>query len=166
MARPVATRTAADWRALDESEVDAAVQAEAMRYVGAHLSRAPLVILARWGRVAKVLHPFQEVAVDQQLLGLEQWVAYALVLSFWVVASLAIAGAVVLARRRVLVWPLLAVPLIVLVSVAITFGQTRYRASAEPALVILGAVGLDVVHTRVAGHLRPGRSGKGAVAPV
>jgi hypothetical protein len=40
---------------------------------------------------------------------------------------------------------LLAFPVIVMVSVALTFGQTRYRAPAEVSLVLLGAVGVDML---------------------
>ena len=61
---------------------------------------------------------------------------------------LAVLGVVVLRRRRVPVFPLLAFPITVLISVALTFGQARYRAPAEAALVILAAVAIDAAIER------------------
>ena len=71
---------------------------------------------------------------------------------FYPVAALAIVGAVVLRRRRILVFPLVALPAIVLISVTLTFATNRYRAIAEGALVVLAAVAIDAgirwLHTR------------------
>ena len=132
-----------DWRGLDQSEVDVAERNIAKRYVAAHLSRVPLVVAARLARVAGVLHPLGEMALDHTFYQQEHWVTYSLVGSFYLVAGLAIAGVIILHRRRTLLWPLVAIPLIVACSVAMTFGQIRYRAPAEPALVILAAVAVE-----------------------
>ena len=40
---------------------------------------------------------------------------------------------------------LLVVPAVVLMAVAAIFAQTRYRAPAEPAVVILAAVAIDAI---------------------
>ena len=48
-----------------------------------------------------------------------------------------------LRRRRVPVFPLAALPAIVLISVTLTFATNRYRAIAEGALVVLAAVAID-----------------------
>jgi hypothetical protein len=80
---------------------------------------------------------------------------------FYPIAALAIAGAVVLRRRRVLVFPLAALPAIVLLSVTLTFATNRYRAIAEGALVVLAAVALDAG----AQWLRTRRAGAAAAAP-
>jgi hypothetical protein len=69
--------------------------------------------------------------------------------SWYVLAGLAVAGAVVLRRRHeVPVFPLLVVPAVVLMAVAAIFAQTRYRAPAEPAVVILAAASIDAVLPR------------------
>jgi hypothetical protein len=51
----------------------------------------------------------------------------------------------VLRKRRIPVFPLLAPPAIVFVAVTITFATTRYRASAEGAVCLLAAVGVDAL---------------------
>ena len=64
--------------------------------------------------------------------------------SFYAVAALAVAGGVIVRRRRrVPVFPLLVPPAIVLFAVAISLGSNRYRASAEGVLVVLAAVAID-----------------------
>jgi asparagine N-glycosylation enzyme membrane subunit Stt3 len=56
----------------------------------------------------------------------------------------AIAGVVVLARRRAraALWVLLVPVIIVTLNTVITYGQTRFRAGAEPSLALLAAVGV------------------------
>ena len=56
----------------------------------------------------------------------------------------AIAGAVVLARRRVyrVLWVLLVPVVTVTIGAALTYGQTRFRAAAEPTLAVLAAVAI------------------------
>ena len=43
------------------------------------------------------------------------------------------------------IYPLLAPMVVVLVAVVVTFATTRYRASAEPALCLLAAVGIETL---------------------
>ena len=50
-----------------------------------------------------------------------------------------------LRRRRIPVFPLLGPPIVVWIAVTITFATTRYRASAEGALCLLAAVGVDAL---------------------
>jgi hypothetical protein len=49
------------------------------------------------------------------------------------------------------VFPLLIVPAIVVITVAITYGSTRFRAVAEPSLVVLAAVAIDALVRRQRG---------------
>lgn len=147
------------WKRLDPSEQDRAIRAESMHYIRAHLTRLPVVILARLGRITHLYEPFQEVAFDRLFLRQETAVGYAIVWSFWGVALLALGGVVLLRRQRVQVWPLLIIPAIVCISVAMTFAQTRYRAPAEVSLVILAAVSIDTLVTtfsRLRGRPRRG----------
>ena len=55
----------------------------------------------------------------------------------------AIGGIVVLRRRHIPISPLIALVVIVTLAAMTTFGVTRYRAPAEPAIVIAAAVGID-----------------------
>ena len=67
---------------------------------------------------------------------------------YWVLIPAAVLGAVVLRRRRVTLLPLLALIITVSIGVAVTYGFTRFRASAEVAIVLLAAVGVDAVLRR------------------
>jgi 4-amino-4-deoxy-L-arabinose transferase-like glycosyltransferase len=112
-------------------------------YVADHKARVPMVVLARWGRVTGLFRPGQQVEFDDFIEGREPWVASLSLLSYYLVAALAVAGVVILRRRRTPVYPLVVLPVIVLFAVAIALGSVRYRASAEGALVVLAAVSID-----------------------
>jgi biotin transporter BioY len=57
----------------------------------------------------------------------------------------AVAGWVVMRRRRRRSWPLLVPALIVTIASVATYGQTRFRVPAEPSLVVLAAVAIAAV---------------------
>jgi 4-amino-4-deoxy-L-arabinose transferase-like glycosyltransferase len=127
----------------DQSENAAVFRREALDYVSDNLGRVPAVVLARWGRVAGLYRPGQQIRLDQLPEGRERWMAHVGMYSVWLLEIGAIAGAIVLRRRRVLLFPFLAPVVAVLIAVTITYGQTRFRAAAEPTLVVLTAVALD-----------------------
>jgi len=131
------------WASGDESVRDDLLRAEAAKYIRAHASRVPLVVLARVGRILGVFQPFQEVGVDHLLYEQARMVTVSLVVSFWILGAIAVVGGVVLRRRGVPVWPTLAVPVAVVIAVALTFGQLRYRAPAEASVIVLAAVALE-----------------------
>jgi 4-amino-4-deoxy-L-arabinose transferase-like glycosyltransferase len=138
-----------DWDNLDASQRDQQLRPEVTRYVRGHVGRVPAVVAARLGRMLKLYGVGQEIEFDNQRHGQPLGVVYAGAASWYVVAGLAVAGAVALRRRRQLpVFPLLVVPALVLLAAALTFGQTRYRAPAEPAVVVLAAVAIDAVLPR------------------
>jgi 4-amino-4-deoxy-L-arabinose transferase-like glycosyltransferase len=138
-----------DWDQLDGSARERQVRREVFRYMGDHADRVPVVMAARVGRALKVYGVGQEIEYDDLIHGQDRWVVYAGLVSWYVLAGLAVAGAVVLRRRHeVPVFPLLVVPAVVLMAVAAIFAQTRYRAPAEPAVVILAAVAIDAVLPR------------------
>jgi len=115
----------------------------ARQYIWDHKARVPVVVLARWGRVTGLYRPNQQLQLDEVIEGRERWTALAALLSFYTVAALAITGGVILRRRRVKVFPLIVLPAIVFLAVALALGSNRYRASAEPALVVLAAVAIN-----------------------
>lgn len=127
----------------DQSERNVRLGRIAREYIGENKTRVPVVVLARWGRVTGVYRPDQQLQLDEHIEGRERGTAVAALLSFYVVAALAITGAVILRRRRVKVFPLLVPCAIVLVAVAAALGSNRYRASAEPALAVLAAVAIN-----------------------
>lgn len=78
-----------------------------------------------------------------------------MVWSSWIVALAAIGGAVRLRQQGTKLWPLFAFFAIVALGVATTFGQLRYRASAEIPLVLLAAVALEWLWERVRSRTGP-----------
>jgi CHASE2 domain-containing sensor protein len=61
---------------------------------------------------------------------------------YWVLLVLGAGGLAVAVRRRARVWPLLATVVMVSLSTLATYGNQRFRAGAEPTVVVLAAVGL------------------------
>jgi hypothetical protein len=147
---------------MDPSERENAVRREALRYARANRDRLPVVVAARWGRIAGLFRPQQDIDLDVYFLLRERRVAESTMYSYYVVAGLAIGGALVLRRRRVPVFPLVAFPVIVLMAVALTFSQSRYRAPAEAALVVLAAVAVDAAVR----HLVARRRAREELAPT
>lgn len=135
---------------LDQSERDSIYRREALEYARDHASRLPVVMAARAGRVLGVFRPGQQTANDaflgQYRLGLVRVALY----TFQAIAVLAVVGAIILRRRRTVpLFPLLAAPVAVLATVLATYGLTRFRFAAEPALIILAAVAIDAAVARV-----------------
>ncbi len=73
------------------------------------------------------------------------------------VLPFAILGLVVLRRRRIPIFPYLAIAASVTVTVAISFGITRYRAPVDAVLPVLAAVALDALWRRYRRRHAPGR---------
>jgi hypothetical protein len=134
-------------RGRDESERDAAHRREAIDYVRDHGSRLPAVLLAREGRTWSLFRPFQQVHLDARW-SIPTWTLRAGLFMYWVLLPASVVGAVLLRRRGGSLLPFLAPIAIVVLTVAITFGQTRYRAAAEVPIVILAAVAFDEVWAR------------------
>jgi asparagine N-glycosylation enzyme membrane subunit Stt3 len=81
----------------------------------------------------------------------EEWVTRLGLVAYYPTLILAIAGAVVLWRRRAraVLWALLVPSIIVTINTVVTYGQTRFRAGAEPALALLAAFGAVALYTRL-----------------
>jgi hypothetical protein len=103
-----------------------------------HIERVPIVLTARVLRVWGLFRPSQQVELESYF-GEERSLMWAGFAMTWVLLALAPVGAVRLRRRGTPIFPLVAPILVVTISVALTFGQLRYRAPAEPALVLLVA---------------------------
>jgi hypothetical protein len=125
----------------DQSEVSRAYRSRALRVIRGRLEWQPVVIAARVGRVWNVFRPFDMVWYNE---GEDRspWATRAAIFAFFPVAGAAITGGRQL--RRIGRTPALLVLLVPMVTVTIaaglTYGQSRYRAAAEPSLVVLAAV--------------------------
>ena len=130
------------------AELDAGMRDIAIDYMGDHLGRLPAVMLFREGRTWGVYAPNQQTRLDS-IGGPKQDVTRYGLWAYWALAPAAIAGAVILRRRRIPLTPALAVIATVAISAGLTIGQTRYRALAEVPIVILAAIALDALVRRV-----------------
>lgn len=139
----------------DQSVENATALHEGLNYLDHHVGRLPVVLFAREGRAFGFWDPFQQVQLDAEwesgitgALGTSYlptaiWVNRLALFGFWLLVVPAVGGVVVLRRRRIPVYPLLGFFAIVAVTVATTYGETRYRAAVEVPLVLLAAVGLS-----------------------
>jgi hypothetical protein len=88
--------------------------------------------------------------------GRESWVTRLGLLVYYPTLLLAIAGSIAMWRRRArrALWVLLVPAISLTIGVAATYGQTRFRAVAEPSLAILAAIGVLTLFPRVAREWR------------
>lgn len=122
---------------------------EAVRsYVKEHKSELPKVVLARLGRITGVYRGAQQIDFDSFSEARPWTVAELAAWGYWTLAPLAIFGAFIARRKRYLIYPLLAVVATVIFAVVITFAGTRYRAPAEPVIVLFAAVFLNAAIPR------------------
>ncbi|HEX7096948.1 MAG TPA: glycosyltransferase family 39 protein [Acidimicrobiales bacterium] len=135
---------------LDESERDPIVRQRALDYISNHKQRLVTVVIpARIARMLSLYQPLRQL--DLEVLSEERaWpisltglIQYALLVPF------GIAGSVALWRRRLAMVPITLWIGMVVVTSAFAFGNMRYRVSAEPALVVLAAVGIEALWCRI-----------------
>lgn len=127
----------------DESAVDPVALRHGLHYVSGHMAGLPSIELARLGRTFGFYRPGNQIELDSFIEGRPLLWARVGLGMFYAFAALSIVGAVMLRRRRLLLFPMIAVAVDVVVAVLVTYGQTRFRATLEPVLVILSAVALE-----------------------
>jgi len=150
-----------DGRPVDESERDVAYRQRGLDYLADHPGRLVAhVVPKRVGRYWGAYAPIQQLRADElveerpfrlSVLGYAQFLG---------VVALSVVGIAEVRRRRGPLLALLALPVTGTLVAAATFGTTRYRVTAEVALVLLAAVGIAVLSAR-----RP-RPGSDAPAPA
>jgi 4-amino-4-deoxy-L-arabinose transferase-like glycosyltransferase len=126
----------------DESAEDPVALRKGVHYVDRHLSGLPSVEVARLGRTFGFYRPIQQINIEAFVEGRPRLWAFVGLGMFYALAAGAVVGGVLLRRRDVPVFPMIAVAADVVVAVLLTYGQTRFRATLEPFLVILTAVAL------------------------
>jgi hypothetical protein len=108
-----------------------------LNYAFDHLRRVPIVLASRLARTWGLYSPFQ---VPE---GRARWVVKIGASFFFLLVPLGIYGFVLLRRRRVAVWILVAPFVTVTLTTLLSYGSVRFRHSAELPLVVLAAVALD-----------------------
>jgi 4-amino-4-deoxy-L-arabinose transferase-like glycosyltransferase len=132
----------------DESKADRIYRSEAWKYVREHPGATVKQVAASWARIFGVYQPFRPTTSKFVEATSGTVVALFALLSFYVLFPAAIAGGFYLHRRKVPVWPLASFGVMILFSVTLTFAQQRYRAVAEPSMVILTAVLIEEIIRR------------------
>jgi hypothetical protein len=69
-------------------------------------------------------------------------------IGYYLLLPFAIGGLVVMRRRRVPIFPMIAIAMSVTITVAFSFGITRYRAPVDAVLPVLAAVAIDALWRR------------------
>jgi hypothetical protein len=142
----------------DLSALDGRYRDQALEYMSEHRGELPGVVAARVLRLWGVFRPSQSVVLDGMVEGRAggppggslqiareaQW-------SYFMLVPAALAGAVVLRRRRVQIAPLFAQALIATLVAAMTFGLTRYRAGVEVSIVVLAGVAASALWSWLTG---------------
>lgn len=124
----------------DESAVDPVALRKGLRYIGRHLGGLPSLEFDRLGRTFGFYRPLDQIHFDSFIEGRPELWSFVGLGMFYGFAAGSVVGAVLLRRRGVPVFPMIAVGIDVIVAVLLTYGQTRFRASLEPMLVILTSV--------------------------
>ena len=137
----------------DEAKAASADTHAGLSYARHHLGSLPTVAAVRVLRTWGLYAPSQQVNFESlegrprawQLRGTQM---------YWVLAPLAIVGAVLLRRRRRVIWPLVATAVTVTIVAATTYGQQRFRIAAEPAILVLAGVTVVEITNRARARLR------------
>lgn len=127
---------------LDESQRDLVPRDAAIEYMRDNIGRLPVVMAARVARMWDLYRPGQNIEMNAVVEGRGERPSQAGAAMYFLMLPFAVAGAVVLWRRRVPLSPLLIVPVSITVTAAATFGLTRYRSPADAVLVALAAVAI------------------------
>ena len=122
---------------------------QAWDYITHHKRQVPKVVLARIGRLWDVFRISQNAAFDTNVEGRGHISVWMGVVAYFAMIPFAIAGAVILRRRKVRIWPfVMLIVVVATVTAAISFGITRYRAAAEISILMFAAVGVDALISR------------------
>ena len=127
---------------LEESRVDLRARKKAVDYIDDHLGRVPLVVAARVGRVWDVFRPTQNVDLNEFYERRGHVASWVVLLGYYLYLPFAIAGLVVMRKRRIPIFPMIAIAVSVTITVALSFGITRYRAPVDVVLPVLAAFAL------------------------
>lgn len=126
---------------LEESVFGGRIRADAVEYVRDNAGDLPRVVAARVGRVWEVFRPGDGVTLNE-LQNRPRPVSWAALATFYALVPLSVLGAVGLRRRGRPIVLLVAMPVMVTVVVAASYGNARFRVPADLAMVVLAAAAL------------------------
>src|SRR4029077_9621381 len=115
-----------------------------VRYALDHTGRWPAVGLARITRVWDLQHS-ESTITAMRYEGRDEGWSRAALWSYRLLAVLAVAGVVVAVRRRLRIWPLVVMLVMVTLTALTAYGGIRFRTPGDLALVVLAGLALDAV---------------------
>jgi asparagine N-glycosylation enzyme membrane subunit Stt3 len=125
---------------LDELAWNSHQTRRGLHYARTHASRVPLVVVARELRVLGLFHPLAQARLDAIETRSHNWQVFAWAMDL-VTMVLGAVGLVRVARsQRRAALPLFAVVMSVFVTVALSYGNQRFRVTCEPVLLVGTAV--------------------------
>lgn len=138
----------------NEAEAAALLRAEGLAYAGDHIGEVPGVVAARIGRTIGFYRFDQQVNFARFEGRAGSWDRAGTIL-FQVLSAVAVLGAIAPWRGRTGPRWLLLVPVAaVLCTVAVTYGNLRFRAIADPAVVLAACLALADGVRRINGRPR------------
>ncbi len=137
----------------DESVQSARDSHAAIQFAEHHLSRLPVVVLARIGREWDFYMPAQEAIIESGE-GRPVPATNAGTAVYYLMLPLAVAGVVIFRRRRIRQWYLLVPAAVLTLVCALVYGLIRFRAPFEVCLAILAAPPLVLLAERLARQRR------------
>jgi hypothetical protein len=126
----------------NEALISSKQRRRAIDYAGDHAGRVPAVVGVRVLRVWDLWDPRDAANFEAGIADRHIRAQQASMLALYLMAPLAVAGAVVLRRRGERLWLLAAPVLLVTLVAATSYGSTRFRVAAEIPIVVLGSVAL------------------------
>jgi hypothetical protein len=142
----------------NEADVASKLRRRGLDYARDHAGRLPAVTFARALRPWGLYDPHGEVVgktLGEGRSTRANWLGLA---ACWALMALAVAAFVILRRRGQPLF-ILAAPFALVLLVSVTsYGILRFRAPADVALVVLGAVALDALWARARGRVQAPRS--------
>ncbi|MEA2429965.1 MAG: hypothetical protein QOI19_438 [Thermoleophilaceae bacterium] len=129
----------------DEADVSSELRSTGLRYAGDHASRLPAVAAVRVLRTFDLWSPNRATRLEADI-GNRDLTTYRVgVAIYYLLAPLAVAGALILRRRGELLGFLLAPLALVVVVSVLGYGTPRFRVPLEIPIVVLAGVALEAV---------------------
>ncbi len=128
---------------VDQSEKSVVFRRAGLDHLRENLDRLPAVFVARQLRAWSLPWRLDQMVFYNTGEGRERWASWIGIVQFWLLVPAAVAGGVVLHRRRVRLLPLVAMPVLVFIVTTLFYGLPRFRLPAEIAFVVLAAAALD-----------------------
>ena len=129
---------------LDDASEEAVVYRRLTRdYLGNHTERATQVVGLRVLRTFGLYQQENQLDLDRQLDSKEKGLGQVGLLSWYLVAVAGVFGLFIMRRAGRAIFPIVALVGVTALTVAVTYGATRFRLPAELALFVPAAVSVD-----------------------